>query len=200
MKILLLDNYDSFTYNLVEVIRQQNLGVEIDVIRNDKISVEEVAIYDKILLSPGPSVPENAGIMLDLIKRYASKKPILGICLGHQAIGQAFGGKLLNINPVLHGIQSEVKLDSHYLFEGVDQNISIGRYHSWVVADEDFPTELKILARSEDGQIMAACHKEYDVCGLQFHPESVMTPEGSRILRNWIERDGSRKLEEGSWV
>jgi len=188
MKILLLDNYDSFTYNLVEVIRQQNLGVEIDVIRNDKITVEEVAIYDKILLSPGPSVPENAGIMLDLIKRYASEKPILGICLGHQAIGQAFGGKLLNIQPVMHGIQSKATLDSHYLFEGVNQNISIGRYHSWVLDEAEFPAELKILARSEDGQIMAACHKEYDVCGLQFHPESVMTPEGARILKNWIEK------------
>ena len=190
MKILLLDNYDSFTYNLVEVIKQQNLGVEIDVIRNDKITVEEVAVYDKILLSPGPSVPENAGIMLDLIKRYAAKKPILGICLGHQAIGQAFGGKLLNIQTVMHGIQSEAKLDSHYLFEGLDKSISIGRYHSWVVDEVDFPEELEILARSEDGQIMAACHKEYDVCGLQFHPESVLTPEGSRILKNWVERVG----------
>lgn len=191
MKILLLDNYDSFTYNLVEVIRQQNLGVEIDVIRNDKITVEEVAEYDKILLSPGPSVPENAGIMLDLIKRYASEKPILGICLGHQAIGQAFGGKLLNIQPVMHGIQSKAILDNHDLFEGVNNEISIGRYHSWVIDEVGFPDDLEILARSEDGQIMAVQHKEYDICGLQFHPESVMTPEGSRILRNWIEGVGS---------
>jgi len=186
MKILLLDNYDSFTYNLVEVIRQQNLDVEIDVIRNDKITVEEVAQYDKILLSPGPSVPENAGIMLDLIKRYASEKPILGICLGHQAIGQAFGGKLLNIQPVMHGIQSKAILDGHYLFEGVNKEISIGRYHSWVIDEVDFPSDLKILARSDDGQIMACQHREFDVCGLQFHPESVMTPEGGKILRNWI--------------
>lgn len=121
MKILLLDNYDSFTYNLVEVIRQLKLNVEIDVIRNDKITLDEVAQYDKILLSPGPSVPEKAGIMLDLIKRYAAEKSILGICLGHQAIGQAFGGKLLNIQPVMHGIQSTAKLDSHYLFEGVEK-------------------------------------------------------------------------------
>lgn len=188
MKILLLDNYDSFTYNLVEVIRQHKLGVEIDVIRNDKITVTEAAVYDKILLSPGPSVPENAGIMLELIKRYAAEKPILGICLGHQAIGQAFGGKLLNIQPVMHGIQSEAKLDSHYLFEGVEKDISIGRYHSWVIDEVDFPPELKILARSDDGQIMAACHRQYDVCGLQFHPESVMTPDGGQILRNWIEK------------
>jgi anthranilate synthase component 2 len=188
MKILLLDNYDSFTYNLVEVLRQQTPDVEVDVIRNDKITVEEVANYDKILLSPGPSVPENAGIMLDLIKRYSSEKPILGICLGHQAIGQAFGGKLLNIQAVMHGIQSRAKLDSHYLFEGVEKEISVGRYHSWVIDEVGFPEELEILARSEDGQIMAACHKEYDVCGLQFHPESVMTPEGSRILKNWVEK------------
>ena len=193
MKILLLDNYDSFTYNLVEVIRQQNLNVEIDVIRNDKITVEEVAQYDKILLSPGPSIPENAGIMLDLIKRYASEKPILGICLGHQAIGEVFGGKLLNIQPVMHGIQSKAKLDSHYLFEGVEKEINIGRYHSWVIDEVDFPADLEITARSDDGQIMACKHKKYDVCGLQFHPESVMTPEGSRILRNWIARVGSGK-------
>ncbi|WMN11489.1 aminodeoxychorismate/anthranilate synthase component II [Marivirga salinae] len=191
MKILLLDNYDSFTYNLVEVIRQQNLDVEIDVIRNDKITVEEVAQYDKILLSPGPSVPENAGIMLDLIKRYASEKPILGICLGHQAIGQAFGGKLLNIQPVMHGIQSKAILNDHYLFKGVNKEISIGRYHSWVIDEVDFPKDLEILARSDDGQIMAVQHKEYDVCGLQFHPESVMTPEGGRMLRNWIVGVGS---------
>lgn len=124
MKILLLDNYDSFTHNLVEVIRQQNLNVEIDVIRNDKITVEEVAQYDKILLSPGPSIPENAGIMLDLIKRYASEKPILGICLGHQAIGEVFGGKLLNIQPVMHGIQSKAKLDSHYLLRELKKRLT----------------------------------------------------------------------------
>jgi anthranilate synthase component 2 len=198
MKILLLDNYDSFTYNLVEVIRQENLDVNIDVIRNDKITVEEVAKYDKILLSPGPSVPENAGIMLDLIKRYAAEKPILGICLGHQAIGQAFGGKLLNIQPVMHGIQSRAKLNNHYLFEGVNQEISIGRYHSWSIDEADFPVDLEILARSDDGQIMAVQHRKYDVCGLQFHPESVMTPEGSRILKNWIGGVRSRELEDGS--
>jgi len=193
MKILLLDNYDSFTYNLVEIIRQQNLDVEVEVVRNDKITVEEASVYDKILLSPGPSVPENAGIMLDLIKRYAPEKPILGICLGHQAIGQAFGGKLLNIQPVMHGIQNRAKLDAHYLFEGIDKEISIGRYHSWVVDEVDFPVDLEVLARSDDGQIMAFKHKENDVCGLQFHPESVMTPDGGKMLRNWIEGDGSRK-------
>lgn len=189
MKILLLDNYDSFTYNLVEVIRKQHLNVEIDVIRNDKISVEEASVYDKILLSPGPSVPENAGIMLDLIKRYASEKPILGICLGHQAIGQAFGGKLLNIQPVMHGIQSSAKLGNHYLFEGIENEIEVGRYHSWIIDEADFPSDLEILGRSDDGQVMAVTHKEYDVCGLQFHPESVMTPDGEKMLRNWIEKD-----------
>ncbi|HET8860874.1 aminodeoxychorismate/anthranilate synthase component II [Marivirga sp.] len=197
MKILLLDNYDSFTYNLVEVIRQLNLNVEVEIIRNDKITVEEASKYDKILLSPGPSVPENAGIMLDLIKRYAPEKPILGICLGHQAIGQVFGGKLLNIQHVMHGIQSRATLDTHYLFEGVEKEINIGRYHSWVIDEVDFPADLEILARSEDGQIMALQHKDYDVCGLQFHPESVMTPEGAKILRNWIAplspKGGSRK-------
>jgi len=188
MKILLLDNYDSFTYNLVEVIRKQKLSINIDVIRNDKITLNEVAKYDKILLSPGPSVPENAGIMLDLIKEYAPTKPILGICLGHQAIGQAFGGKLLNIQPVKHGIQNKAKLEQHYLFEGINEEIKVGRYHSWVIDEVDFPQDLEILGRTEDGQIMAAAHKEYDVCGLQFHPESVMTPEGGKILKNWILR------------
>lgn len=189
MKILLVDNYDSFTYNLVELIRQQDMVLQIDVVRNDKITIEEVAAYDKILLSPGPSVPQKAGIMLDLIRRYASEKPILGICLGHQAIGQAFGGDLVNIETVMHGIQSEVSLASHYLFEGIEDKISIGRYHSWSIAEDNFPEDLEVLGRSDDGQIMALAHKEYDVCGLQFHPESVMTPEGGRILRNWIKEN-----------
>lgn len=195
MKILLLDNYDSFTYNLVEVIRQETPDVEVDVIRNDKITLEEVNKYDKVLLSPGPSVPENAGIMLDLIKRYGSEKPILGICLGHQAIGEAYGAKLLNIQPVMHGIQSEASLDPHYLFEKVSSKIKIGRYHSWVIDEVDFPEELEILSRSDDGQIMAVQHKKYDVCGLQFHPESVMTPEGGRMLKNWIRRAEREKLK-----
>lgn len=188
MKILVLDNYDSFTYNLVELIKQQNISLEIDVIRNDKITVDEVAIYDKILLSPGPSIPEKAGIMLELIKRYASEKSILGICLGHQAIGQAFGGELVNIQPVMHGIQSEASLGPHYLFEGVGKKINIGRYHSWSIAEENLPEELEILSRTDDGQIMAVAHRKYDVCGLQFHPESIMTPEGGKILKNWINR------------
>lgn len=186
MRILLLDNYDSFTYNLVEVIRQEVPEVLVEVHRNDKIRLETVASFDKILLSPGPSVPEHAGIMLDLIKKYAPNKPILGICLGHQAIGEAFGGKLLNIDPVKHGIQSNAKLDQHYLFEGVDREISIGRYHSWVIDEKFLPSVLHVTARSADGQIMAVSHQDYDVCGLQFHPESVMTPAGGMILRNWI--------------
>jgi anthranilate synthase component 2 len=186
INILLIDNYDSFTYNLVEVIRQEMSEVNVTVIRNDKIQVEDAAKYDKILLSPGPGVPKDAGIMPDLIKHYATSKSILGVCLGHQAIGEAFGSKLLNMKEVLHGIQTEIDLYDHYLFEGMPPVIDVGRYHSWLIDESTLSDDLRITAKDKNGQIMAVAHKTFDVSGVQFHPESVMTPEGAKIMRNWI--------------
>ncbi len=186
LKLLLIDNYDSFTYNLVELIRQLAVDVEITVKRNDKFQLEEVAHFDKILLSPGPSVPANAGLMNALIKQYSATKPILGVCLGHQAIGEVLGGKLHNLSTVLHGIQTNVRCEKHYLFEGVEEKPMVGRYHSWVIDPASLPHELSVIATDINGQIMAVSHKKYDVCGIQFHPESVMTPEGPKIIDNWI--------------
>ncbi|PTB97831.1 aminodeoxychorismate/anthranilate synthase component II [Marivirga lumbricoides] len=187
-KILLLDNYDSFTYNLVEVIRQEVPSVEVTVIRNDKIELSEVERFDKILLSPGPSVPENAGKMLELIEKYAPEKPILGVCLGHQAIGEVFGSKLINMKTVLHGIQTEIELQEHYLFNEIPRRVKVGRYHSWLIDENTLNGNLQVIAKDDNGQIMAVAHQKYDVCGVQFHPESVMTPEGAKMMKNWIER------------
>ncbi len=186
VKILLIDNYDSFTYNLVEVIRQQMPEVQVNVIRNDKLELEDVAAYDKVLLSPGPGVPKDAGIMPELIKYYAPTKPIFGVCLGHQAIGEAFGSELLNMKSVLHGIQTQIDLYDHYVFEGIPSAVNVGRYHSWLIDESTLSQELRITARDKNGQIMAIAHKTYDVSGVQFHPESVMTPEGAKMMRNWI--------------
>jgi len=186
MKILVVDNYDSFTYNMVEVIWQSLPDIDIDVFRNDQIDIDSIADYDKILLSPGPGIPKDAGMMPSIIEKYASTKPILGICLGHQAIGKHFGAKLKNIHPVQHGIQSLLHVDEHYLFEGIPLKVDIGRYHSWIVDDEGFPDCLEVKARTEDGQIMALVHKELNICGLQFHPESVMSKHGGKMLSNWI--------------
>ena len=186
MKIIVIDNYDSFTYNLVEVIWQSLPDVEIDVFRNDQIDINSIEKYDKILLSPGPGLPKDAGIMPSVIEKFAATKPILGICLGHQAIGEHFGAKLKNIHPVQHGIQSLLNVEEHYLFEGIPRKVDIGRYHSWIVDDDGFPDCLEVKARTEDGQIMALAHKELNVTGLQFHPESVMSKEGGRMLSNWI--------------
>ncbi|HRX94115.1 MAG TPA: aminodeoxychorismate/anthranilate synthase component II, partial [Chitinophagaceae bacterium] len=190
--ILVFDNYDSFTYNLVHLV-EKILHTKVDVFRNDEISLEKVEEYDKIILSPGPGIPEEAGLLLPLIKKYAASKPILGVCLGHQAIGEAFGGKLINLSTVYHGVATEIKVGNNKaikkgrLFEGLPDRIEVGRYHSWIVSDDDFPEELEVTARDENGYIMALQHKEYDVQGVQFHPESVLTPDGEKILRNWLE-------------
>ena len=185
MKTVIIDNYDSFTYNLAHLVKE--LGSEVDVLRNDKFELEELEKYDKIILSPGPGIPEEAGLLLEVIRTYAGRKPILGVCLGEQAIGQAFGGKLTNLSEVFHGIQTNVKIkNKDYIFSGLPTEIPVGRYHSWVVDTEGFPEELVITAISSEGQIMALKHQEYDVHGIQFHPESVLTPDGKQIVGNWL--------------
>ena len=191
MKILVFDNYDSFTYNLVHLV-EKIIHEKVDVYRNDKIPLGKVKEYDKIILSPGPGIPEEAGLLLPLIKEYASSKSILGVCLGHQAIGEAFGGKLINLTSVFHGVATPVKVKDEKLkvnselFEGLPETIEVGRYHSWVVSKENFPNELEITAEDENGMIMGLQHKSYDVQGVQFHPESVLTPMGEDIMRNWL--------------
>ncbi len=187
MKILLFDNYDSFTYNLLHILEE--LGADVEVYRNDKITLEEIDRFDKILLSPGPGIPEEAGILLPLIKRYAPTKSILGVCLGEQAIGEAFGAKLINLTNVHHGVCSDIRVkeNDEPLFNGLTPGFRAGRYHSWAVSKEDFPDCLEITAEDmEEGQIMAIRHRTYDVRGIQFHPESVLTPKGKVIIENWI--------------
>jgi anthranilate synthase component 2 len=191
MKILVFDNYDSFTYNLVHLV-EKITHIKVDVYRNDQIPLEKVKDYDKIILSPGPGIPEEAGLLLPLIKEYASTKSILGVCLGHQAIGEAFGGTLTNLSTVFHGVATPIKVGGmkyevrSRLFEGLPDEIEVGRYHSWVVNREGFPAYLEITAEDETGMIMALQHKTFDVQGVQFHPESVLTPVGEDILRNWL--------------
>ncbi|MDR0907126.1 MAG: aminodeoxychorismate/anthranilate synthase component II [Rikenellaceae bacterium] len=186
MKILVIDNYDSFTYNLVHLVR--SLGYEADVVRNDKIDPARVEGYDKILLSPGPGIPSEAGLMPEIIRRYAPTKSILGICLGEQAIGEAFGARLENLAEVFHGVQTPITvLENDLLFEGVEKEFAGGRYHSWVVSGDNFPEALTVTAVDGEGRIMALAHKEYDVRGVQFHPESVLTPEGMKMIKNWLE-------------
>ncbi|SFO55261.1 anthranilate synthase component 2 [Algoriphagus ornithinivorans] len=187
MKILVLDNYDSFTYNLVYLVRKLGYGTQMDIFRNDKISLDEVDQYDKILLSPGPGVPSEAGIMPELLKKYASSKSILGVCLGHQAIGEAFGGSLINLSEVLHGVSSQVKTQEDLLFEGISDTFSIGRYHSWVIDESTLSQDLEVIARTPDQQIMAVRHKQFAVRGVQFHPESILTEHGTQIIKNWLE-------------
>lgn len=186
-KILLFDNYDSFTYNLLHILKE--FGADVEVYRNDRISLDEVNRFDKILLSPGPGIPEEAGILLPLIKHYAPTKSILGVCLGEQAIGQAFGAQLVNLTEVHHGECSDVQiLAPDPLFTGLDRIFPAGRYHSWVVSKENFPDCLEITAEDViEGQIMALRHRTYDVRGIQFHPESVLTPQGKLIIQNWLE-------------
>lgn len=186
MKLLVFDNYDSFTYNLVHLV-EKILHQKVEVHRNDQLPLEKVKEYDKIILSPGPGIPSEAGSLLPLIKEYASSKSILGVCLGHQAIGEAFGGKLVNLSTVYHGVATPVKIESNIqLFEGLPAEINVGRYHSWIVDEEGFPADLEITARDNNGYIMGLQHKSYDIQGVQFHPESVLTPEGEKILRNWL--------------
>ncbi|MEP7257072.1 MAG: aminodeoxychorismate/anthranilate synthase component II [Flavitalea sp.] len=187
MKILVFDNYDSFTYNLVHLV-EKILPIKVDVFRNDQIPLEKVKAYDKIILSPGPGVPSEAGLLLPLIREYASSKSILGVCLGHQAIGEAFGGQLINLSKVYHGVSTSCRIveESAPLFKGLPKEIEVGRYHSWIVDENNFPAELEITARDENNYIMALQHRTYDVQGVQFHPESVLTPRGEDILRNWL--------------
>jgi anthranilate synthase component 2 len=186
MKILVLDNYDSFTFNLVHYV-EMVAEVKVHVRRNDEISLEEVAGFDKILLSPGPGIPAQAGILMDLIRHYSATKDILGICLGHQAIAEVFGARLTNLDKVFHGISTPIKLTGNDdIFNGIEFPMQVGRYHSWIASDENFPNSLEVTARDEQGNIMALRHKEYMVRGVQFHPESVLTPNGIEIIRNWI--------------
>ncbi len=187
MKILVFDNYDSFTYNLVHLV-EKITGEKVDVHRNDQIALADVAVYDKIILSPGPGIPEEAGLLLPLIKEYAATKSILGVCLGHQAIAEAFGGKLTNLSTVFHGVATPIKINAEKskILAGLPETIEVGRYHSWIVSDENLPDELEVTARDENGFIMGLQHKILDVQGVQFHPESVLTPDGEIILRNWL--------------
>ena len=187
MSLLVLDNYDSFTYNLVHILRDLGLGNEMEVHRNDKISLREVGKFDKILLSPGPGVPKDAGIMPELISRYADTKSILGVCLGHQAIGEAFGAKLHNLPLVYHGVTTSVnQVEKDRLFDGIPTDFTVCRYHSWVVSEESLPEELEVTVRGEEGRIMGIRHKEYNVRGVQFHPESIMTEHGFKMIENWL--------------
>lgn len=191
MRILVFDNYDSFTYNLVHLV-EKITGENPDVYRNDRISLEEVVAYDKIILSPGPGIPEESGSLLQLIKEYATSKSILGVCLGHQAIAQAFGGTLVNLKFVFHGVATPVtivnrmKVNGKSLYEGLPDEIMVGRYHSWIVNEHDLPADLEVTARDANGYIMGLQHKDLDVQGVQFHPESVLTPDGEKIMRNWL--------------
>ena len=181
----MIDNYDSFTYNLVHLVKE--LGADIRVFRNDRFAPEELEAFDKIMLSPGPGIPAEAGLMPEVILRYAGSKPMLGICLGEQAIGEAFGGTLVNLEEVFHGVQTPCRLVADdYLFEGLPEEIPVGRYHSWVVDAATLPGCLECTAVSPEGQVMALRHRSLDLRGLQFHPESVLTPEGARIISNWL--------------
>ena len=184
-KVLVIDNYDSFTYNLVHYL--EDLNCDVTVKRNDKLTLEEVKDFDKILLSPGPGIPDEAGLLKAIIKTYAPTKSILGVCLGQQAIGEVFGGKLINLNNVYHGVATNVTItvDDEKIFEGLEKNIEVGRYHSWVV-DSNLPESLEATSFDENGQIMSLRHKIYDVKGVQYHPESVLTPYGKKILENWL--------------
>ena len=185
MKIVIIDNYDSFTYNLSHLVKE--LGAEVDVVRNDQFELSYLKDYSKIILSPGPGIPSEAGKLLDVIRTYADKKPILGVCLGHQAIGEVFGAKLENLSDVFHGVATPCHIISDDpIFSGIDRDITIGRYHSWVVSKENFPDCLEITAESDEGQIMALKHKTLNVRGIQFHPESVLTPDGKKMLQNWM--------------
>lgn len=185
MKILVVDNYDSFVFNLVHILH--NLGVdEVEVLKNDKIDLDSINNFDKILLSPGPGIPKEAGLMPKIIKRFASSKSILGICLGHQAIAESFGGSLINMQMPLHGVASPLTItQKDYLFDGISSGINVGHYHSWIV-DNKLPDTLEVLAADESGNMMALRHKKYDVRGLQFHPESVLTESGIAMIANWL--------------
>ena len=185
-KIVVIDNYDSFVYNLVHYLEE--LDCHVTVLRNDQFHIDDLEPYDKILLSPGPGIPDEAGLLKEVIKQYAPSKPILGVCLGQQAIGEVFGGSLTNLEEVFHGVATTIDIikEDTLLFRTMDTQIEVGRYHSWVVAKDDFPEVLEITAIDKNDQIMAIRHREYDVRGVQFHSESVLTPQGKTMITNWI--------------
>ena len=185
MKIVIIDNYDSFTYNLSHLLKE--LGADVTVVRNDKFELKDLEQYDKIVLSPGPGIPSEAGLLLEVIRTYAGRKPILGVCLGHQAIGEVFGASLEKLKEVYHGVQTEgTQMGNDYIFDGLPERVMMGRYHSWVVAKDSVPECLEVTAMSDDGEIMAMRHRQYDIHGIQFHPESVLTPEGKTIVGNFL--------------
>ncbi len=188
MRILVLDNYDSFTYNLVHIIKELGYGENMDIVRNDKIALEDVEKYDKILLSPGPGIPSEAGIMLDLIRKYGPSKSILGICLGHQGIGEVYGGSIFNMKEVLHGVGTNIKIlqSDDYIFDGIPKEFMVCRYHSWAVNGISPDGQLVVNSMDNEGIIMGLSHKEYDVRGLQFHPESILTENGKQLINNWL--------------
>jgi anthranilate synthase component II len=189
MKILVLDNYDSFTYNLVHYL-EELAGMDVDVYRNDQITVEQASAYDKIVLSPGPGVPDEAGILKALIRELGPTHSILGVCLGCQAIAEVFGGSIRNLSKVYHGVATPVMVtdDQEFLFKSIPTTFMAGRYHSWVVNEEDLPGTLSITARDEQNQIMGVRHRQFDVRGVQFHPESILTEHGKTMIKNWLER------------
>ena len=185
-RVVIVDNYDSFTYNLAHLVRQ--LGYTVEVYRNDQFTLNQLEPFSKIILSPGPGIPEEAGLLMDVIRTYAGRKPMLGVCLGHQAIGEVFGGKLTNLSEVYHGVATEgTQFGNDPIFAGLPRRIVMGRYHSWVVDRAGFPDSLEVTAVSDEGQIMALRHRNYNIHGIQFHPESVLTPEGATIVKNWLE-------------
>lgn len=186
-RVVIIDNYDSFTYNLAHLVKQ--LGAKVEVFRNDQFTLNQLERFTKIILSPGPGIPEEAGLQMDVIRTYAGRKPMLGVCLGHQAIAEVFGGKLVNLKEVYHGIATEgTQFGNDPIFSGLPKRIVMGRYHSWVVDRAGFPDCLEVTAMSDDGQIMALRHRNYNIHGIQFHPESVLTPEGATIVRNWLQQ------------
>ena len=185
MKVAVIDNYDSFTYNLVHYL--EDLNAEVTVFRNDEFELEELEKFDKIVLSPGPGIPDEAGLLKDVIKKYAATKSIFGVCLGLQAIGEVFGGKLINLETVYHGVTTKVtQTEDDFIFTDLPKTFEVGRYHSWVVSTENFPSDLIITSVDENGQIMSMKHQNYNIRGVQYHPESVLTPHGKKILENWL--------------
>lgn len=184
-RIVIIDNYDSFTYNLSHLVKE--LGAEVSVFRNDKFQMQQLDAFDKIILSPGPGIPSEAGFLLDAIRNYAGRKPILGVCLGHQAIGEVFGAKLKNLNSVFHGIATPATIiQDDYIFNHLPQTLEVGRYHSWIVSKDALPDCLEITSESDEGYIMSLRHKQFDIRGIQYHPESVLTPQGREIINNWL--------------
>lgn len=185
MKVAVIDNYDSFTYNLVHYL--EDLGAEVTVFRNDEFDLEDLASFEKILLSPGPGIPDEAGLLKEVIKTYDKTKDIFGVCLGLQAIGEIYGGKLTNLDTVFHGVATKISVtNDDFIFNNLPQNFEVGRYHSWVVATENLPDSLIITSTDENGEIMSLKHQYLNVRGVQFHPESVLTPNGKQILENWL--------------